>query len=444
MRATPSTTIAALLTLAAVFTIACNSARHLNKGMIGGSGYDAATAIVATEDGGFVLTGNMSSNDGDFRWMQRGKADAFLLRLDSSGRIVWKETYGGYGEDGARSIVPLQAGGYLLGGFAKPANGLPGGVYKGNYDASLIRINPEGKFVGSVLVGGSDTESGNSVTACADGGSILVGATATKDGDFAGHGLDSSNTFLARFDRGGFLKWSKLYGGNGSDGAWRSCATPDNGLVIVGSTASSDGLFPINKGERDVFVFKVDSTGDVLWSRIYGGTKTDVAKDITLLRDGGFAVTGWTHSRNGDLGLAHSDSSDVFVLRLNSDGKMLWSKTIGGLDADNGHSIMQTPDDGFIVVGHTKSQDGDFLAKSIGKFDIFVLKLDLQGNILWVKTYGGTDNDFASSVINTRDGGIALCGTSNSNSGTFRGMNHGDYDIVILKLDADGALLQLR
>jgi hypothetical protein len=139
----------------------CASVQPQLSGLVGGSGSDSPWPVVATADGGFVVAGFTSSNDGDFKGMQRGMGDVFIIKIDSSNTIEWIKTYGMAGVDGCRSIDVVPEGGYTLTGYAMSPDGKPHGVHKGSYDAFVMNVDSRGTFLGSVLLGGTGSESGN-------------------------------------------------------------------------------------------------------------------------------------------------------------------------------------------------------------------------------------------------------------------------------------------
>jgi len=170
-----------------------------------------------------------------------------------------------------------------------------------------------------------------------------------------------------------------------------------------------------------MYVVKLDSEGNVVWTKTIGGSLTDVALSIIQSSDGGYAVAGETSSFG-------AGDSDMYVVKLDSEGNVVWTKTIGGSDFDAAYSIIQSSDGGYAVAGYT-------LSFGAGGFDMYVVKLDSEGNVQWTKTIGGSFYNFAWSIIQSIDGGYAVAGETLS-----FGADHFDYydlDLYVVKMDAN-------
>ncbi|HLA38021.1 MAG TPA: hypothetical protein VJZ02_06120 [Candidatus Brocadiales bacterium] len=206
--------------------------------------------------------------------------------------------------------------------------------------------------------------------------------------------------------------WAATYGGVDSDWAYSVHETNDGGYIMAGATRS------FGAGENDIWVLKLRPDGTVEWQKAYGGIENDWAYSIQQTLDGGYIVAGKTWSF-GD------GASDIWILKLRVDGTVEWQKTYGGVSSDEASSVQQTSDGGYIVAGETKSFGA-------GDYDSWVLKLRPDGTIEWQKTYGGVSSDGASSVQQTSDGGYIVAGRTKS-------FGAGDCDIWVLKLRGDGA-----
>ena len=208
--------------------------------------------------------------------------------------------------------------------------------------------------------------------------------------------------------------WAKSYGGSNFDIAYAIQNTSDGGYIVAGTTNSSGA------GSNDAWVFKLNSTGSIIWQKSYGGPYYDDAASIQQTADGGYIAAGTTYSFGAQTG-------DFWLLRLNSDGSIAWQKTYGGTGDDEAYCVRQTADGGYIVAGTTNSFG------TIG-YDIWLLKLYANGSIAWSKTYGGSYDDKAYSVQQTTDGGYIVAGSTNSFDG-------GSYDHAwLLKLNSTGGI----
>jgi hypothetical protein len=207
------------------------------------------------------------------------------------------------------------------------------------------------------------------------------------------------------------VEWSRVYGGASDDYAYSVQQTADGGYILAGRTIS------FGSGKEDVWVIKLDVNGSLVWQKAYGGPENDHAYSVQQTADGGYILAGRTISFG-------SGKEDVWVIKLDVNGSLVWQKAYGGPQNDHAYSVQQTADGGYILAGRTASFGS-------GNYDILVLKLDLNGNVLWQKTYGGSGEDISRSIQQTADGGYILAGRTAS-------FGSGNYDILILKLDVNG------
>jgi hypothetical protein len=167
----------------------------------------------------------------------------------------------------------------------------------------------------------------------------------------------------------------------------------------------------------DIFLIKTDANGNVQWAKTYGGTSYDWDYSVQQTSDGGYIVAGWTWS----FGAGYDD---IFLIKTDTNGNIIWAKTYGGTGYEKAFSVQQTSDGGYIVAGSTSSF-------GVGGGDLFLIKTDANGNVIWAKTYGGTYDDLAYSVQQTSDGGYIVAGWTNS-------FGAGGVDIFLIKTDANG------
>jgi hypothetical protein len=201
--------------------------------------------------------------------------------------------------------------------------------------------------------------------------------------------------------------WTKTIGGSNYDVAYSIIQSSDGGYIVAGYTGS------FGAGYADIYVVKLDSSGNVLWTKTIGGSSRDEASSIIQSSDGGYVVAGWTSSFG-------AGGYDFYVVKLDSSGNVLWTKTIGGSDNDFAYSIIQSSDGGYVVAGRTESFGAGYV-------DIYVVKLDSSGNVLWTKTIGGSSWDEASSIIQSSDGGYVVAGWTSRYGG-----------IYVVKTDSNG------
>ena len=256
--------------------------------------------------------------------------------------------------------------------------------------------------------GGNKDDFGSSVQQTSDGGYIIVGITES-------FGEGSNDYWLIKTDSNGIKIWDKTYGGENNDDANFGCQTNDGGYIIVGRTNSFDVY------KNDIWLIKTDNLGNMIWDKTFGGNGYETASEVLQTTDNSYVVFGYTDS----FGIGNRD---MWLIKIDSDGNILWNKTYGGSNDDQGYSIKQTIDGGYILAGVT------FTSEYTNKFDIWLIKTDNSGEIIWDKTYGGSEDDNAKSIQQTTDGGYIICGET-----YIDGINK--CDILLLKTDSNGELL---
>jgi len=205
----------------------------------------------------------------------------------------------------------------------------------------------------------------------------------------------------------------KAIGGKNDDEGKSLIQTSDGGYVIAGTTKS------FGAGGDDVYVIKLDANGNLQWTKTIGGPDREEGRSLIQTSDGGYAIAGLTQSFG-------AGKPDVYVVKLDANGNLQWTKTIGGKNWDVGYSLIQTSDGGYAIAGITTSF-------GTGGADVYVVKLDANGNLQWTRTIGGKSDDIGHSLIQTSDGGYAIAGTTES-------FGAGNPNVYVVKLDAKGNL----
>jgi hypothetical protein len=354
----------------------------------GGTYDDRAFSVQQTSDGGYIVAGRTYS-------FGAGNGDAFLLKTDANGNIIWAKTYGGAYDDYALSVQQTSDGGYIVACYTA-SFGVGG-------DVLLIKTDAFGNLQWAKTYGGTGQDGARFVQQTSDGGYIVAGWT----GSFGAGG----DIFLIKTDTSGNIQWSKTYGGTNGDEAYSVQQTSDGGYIVAGYTDS------FGAGSLDIFLIKTDANGDTIWAKTYGGTNYDDAFSVQQTSDGGYIVAGRTWSFG-------AGSLDIFLIKTDANGDTIWAKTYGGTGQDGALSVQQTSDGGYIVAGYTASFGA-------GSFDVFLIKTDANGDTIWDKTYGGTNSDNALHVQRTSDGGYIVAGFTYS-------FGAGSADIFLIKTDANG------
>lgn len=312
-------------------------------------------------------------------------------------QLTFQKTYGGGGDDQGHSIRQTFDGGYILTGYTESY-----GVGGGMYNMYLIKTDVNGDTLWTKTFGGNSYSNGYSVEQTADSGYVIVGNTSI-------FGNGSFDVYLIRTDNNGNMQWSKTYGGTLDDDGNFIQQTSDGGFIITGATTS------FGAGNHDVYLIKTNVNGDLLWTKTFGGTGDDYGFCVRQTFDGGYLVAG-NHSTGG-----------VFLIKTNANGDTLWTKNFVGSGPPHinvGYSLQQTTDNGFIIAGISYGNG----------VDAFLLKIDMDGNIQWSKIFNGSSNDYALSVQQTDDDGYVIGGWSQS-------YPVGSYHSMLIKTDTNGNVI---
>ncbi len=334
--------------------------------------------------------------------------------------VTWINNFGGSDYDFANSIVQLSSGEYVFAGNTRSADGDVPGVRMG-YDAWLTKVDANGKKIWSFTYGDQNDNYATSVEKTPDGGFLMVGYTFFNFQNFA---------WAMKTDANGNKVWQKDMGTSTDAKPMAMVASNDGGYLFVGYTSTGSN--------RDGWIKKIDVNGNQIFSKTLGGTSEDQLTSLIKNSDGSFTMTGFTTSRDGDM-TGNQGSYDGWILKIDASGNKIWSKNYGGSDEDYLNGIIQMADGGYIVAGNTKSKNGD-IPLNKGGLDEWLIKLDASGNKVWSKTYGGANEEYITSIVNTSTGGFITMGYSNSTTGDVTRPNN-NFSGWLLKLDENGTKL---
>lgn len=357
---------------ALVLKMDANGNKQWSK-LLGGAGFDMGNTVIPTTDGGYAIAGYSLSNDGDVSG-SNGGPDAWVIKLDASGNKQWSKLFGGNGSDMAFSIVETADRGFLVASGTVSNDGDVSGNH-GAEDAWLIKLDANGNKQWSKLYGGALGDDFFTMIATPDGGYIIGGSSSSNNGDLTGN-QGEEDAWLLKLDANGNKQWSKLYGGLQRDRVHAIHATTDGGYVIAGAYESKGGDVSGNHGIVDAWVMKVDANGNKQWGKLYGGTEYDEATSILPTADGGYIIAGQSHSNNGDVSGNHG-VSDTWVMKLDTKGNKLWSKLYGGSLGDYALALVAATDGGYVIAGQAYSNNGD-VSGSHGFWEAWVMKIKVQ------------------------------------------------------------------
>lgn len=515
---------------------------------IGGSKDDVAKDIIETPEGEFIFVGETESNDGHID-NNNGAYDCWIVKLGTTGRIRWQKTIGGAKVDFGTSIAYDYSTGnyYILGGTSSSDPLIED--RKGSSDIWLISISKDGEILSNKALGGNNIEEPGKIIVDKKGNILIAATTLSTDGNidelqrydnrdiwiiklspknelgkntymkekglcltksyaggyfFAGvNDLDPNeqNIILSQYDPAGFEMFKKEIKTNGSDTPTSLIKTHDGtgGYYLIGHSNSTDQEFKNNRGGKDVFFMKVTGTGDIIYTKMLGGSNDDFAYDIIKKNKEELVIVGATRSTDKDITHDHYGDKDIWVVDISKTGKIKWEKNYGGFEneiatkailngrkkvaivgysnsadadidlcygnkdgifmilgdtgnieriknyGDTGNDwfndVTQSPDGGYLMVGASKSPKME--AGNNGGADFWVVRTNSNGDLIWEKTYGGSNNEEAKNIIKLSNGEYLVVGTTNSNDGDVKNPK-GKSDGWFIVIDDNGKLLQQK
>jgi hypothetical protein len=342
----------------------------------GGSDDDRIYDAIQTSDGGYIFAGPTSSNDGQVTGNQ-GYQDYWIVKVDSNGNLEWQKSFGGSLWDVPFSIQQTWDGGYIVAGGSTSNDGQITGNH-GGQDFWIIKLDPSGNLIWQNALGGSGQDEAIDIQNTSDSGSIVCGLSHSNDGQVSGnHGLD--DFWVVKLNSSGAIQWQRTYGGSNRDAAYSINQTGDGGYIVAGYTQSFDGQVSGNHGQYDIWVVKTNATGDLEWQQCFGGSGIEVAWEIQKIDDFSYILIGQTDSNNGQVSGNHGNQ-DYWVIRFTNSGDILWKECFGGSGDEDGLSIALTIDGKYILAGQSSSNDGQ-VSGNHGSFDFWVVKLADSGYI---------------------------------------------------------------
>ncbi|OHD55132.1 MAG: hypothetical protein A2Y33_01110 [Spirochaetes bacterium GWF1_51_8] len=358
---------------------------------VGGPQDDRFYAIAQLADGSYVIAGESWSFGN-----KKAKSELILLNLKVSGKTNWVKLTGGPAFEKGMSVTPLKDGGFILGGDTTSYG-------FGHHNLWLTRFDSNSLPVWQNIYKGQLGDTISGVIPLADGG-MAVCATS----DSFGAGLQ--DYWLFRLDANGMTNWQKTFGGRDSDIAGGAAAGRDGSFVIAGNARSFGS---------GIWVIKINPDGTLRWEKYYSGKVTDNANCIAATKDDGFIIAGYTWSFG-------TGRSDMLVIKIDKRGELVWEKCFGGPKNDVAYVVIATADNGCIVAGITESF-------GLGKTDVWILRLSSAGDLVWQKTFGGAGYDYVHGGCASFDKGFALVGSSDS-------FGAGKFDAWVLKLNMNGEI----
>ena len=353
--------------------------------------FDYGRYLIQTNDDGYLVAGNTSLLGDDY-------SNVLMLKVDHTGEQVWRKDYTYSSNDRVNTVIELEDGSLVMAGFSTSNT-------NSSKDLLIMRTDSEGNIEWQSLYGDTRDEIANSISSASDGGFIITGEITNEN-------TGNSSCYLLKVNNNGEFEWDRSFGGSLNDQGFFLISANDGGFVITGVTRSQ------NDSSGDLWLIKVNNTGEILWEKTFGGENFESGRSLQQTSDEGYIIVGQTESfGNGN--------NDAYLLKTDSQGNEIWSRTYGGSGTDQGRYVVETLDQGYIISGYTDSYG------SMGGFNFWLIKTDSNGDLEWQEYYGGSGDDRAFCGIQASDGGYAIVGQSNTGGST-------GVDILLVKTDDIG------
>jgi uncharacterized delta-60 repeat protein len=373
---------------------ACSASACTWERTLGGAAEDKAYAVVAMPDDGLVVAGN-SMSFGNLRY------DAWIARLDRTGETQWTRRIGGPMADHVYALAADAQGGVLAAGDTRSAGA-------GESDVWLVRLDADGEVDWQRVMGGAGNDRARTALALPGGGFVVAG--------FAGVGPGDRDVWIARLTADGVPLWQRSHGGSGNDGAFHLALSADGDLLVAGYWQTGEA-----EGERrgfDLWAARLDLAGELLWQRSFHRGAFDAATGVVPQADGGLTLAGMTQTGGpGEI--------DIWVLRLDAAGDLVWDRQFGGASTDGAWAAIGRPDGGLVISAATAS-------RGAGSTDAWMMALDAEGEIAWERTIGGELWDRPTAMAAAAGNQELLVAGYTTTTGA------GFEDFWVLRLDGEG------
>lgn len=403
----------------------------------GGSYNEYPGMISIKNNGQIIIVGSEESNNGDIsnHIGTVGAGNVWLITLDSTGVLQSEISKGGTTTERGKYIFLKTDSSLIVGGGARSLDGDVVGLHPRTGtpniptdDYWLFEMNSIGGIVWQRCYGGGNEDYLGGITSTFDNGYLMTGTTLSSDGDVSCQYYDE--IWVVKTDSVGNIEWTHCYGGIYGGNGVSCCQLTDSSYLITGY---SEANFTNAHGASDVVVSKIDVTGNVLWTKCYGGSGLDNAAKI-LPSGLNFYVIANTNSIDGDV-TGYMGYGDIWMFKCDSAGNILWQNCYGGSGIDWSYGGSITSDGGLIFTGYSTSNDSVFVISNHGQFDAWAAKVDSMGNLEWGKSIGGSLDEEGKDIKEIDINHYLLTGSTQSSDGDMPANNHGNKDIWIAKLE---------
>jgi len=344
------------------------------------------------------FTANNDLLIGGDKYTETTKRDFYLMRLNTEREIIWENTYGGSGSDCLTSVAELENGDFLIGGLSESTDGdLESN--NGKFDFWLTRIDSNGKILWSQTYGGEGYDYLHSINKISENEFILAGYSDSYLNVAGFYGDDDYR--VIKVDGSGNILWEKSYGGSKEDRLLSSVLSKDNGIILFGSSFSTDGDISENIGISDFWVVKIDTDGEIIWEKNFGGSSGEISRKIIKVDDDYLAV-GSTYSNDLDVTINNSLDSfrDMWAIKFDEDGNLIWDASFGTEGNDWPHAIVQLDDNSYIIGGHEHAVEDFVITKFRSGSDVTHVSGIENETIIDFQVFPNPSKDFIKIISN--------------------------------------------
>jgi hypothetical protein len=402
-----------------------------------------------TADYGFILAGSSNSGKtGNKTEDNRGDLDYWLWKMDEKGEMEWQKAIGGGGQDLLCTVKITNDGGFILGGTSNSdKSGDKKEDSRGGNDFWVVKLDAGGGEQWQKTFGGTDSDELTCIVQSKDGGYLLGGNSSSspidsKTGEPLGEKKEKTrgnkDYWIIKIDSEGNIEWQKTYGGSYAESLKSMAATKDGGYIIGGNSNSpaSGDKQTAGFGANDMWILKLKDTGDVEWQQSFGGEQDDQLYEIIATNDGNFLAAG--HSNSGATGNRRTSSrkgSDFWLVKLDQSGESLWQESYDIGQNDIVTSVVENKDGSLLIGGFAKTEKIDEKTSDKKEINDFIgLKVNQKGEELWRRTVGSGGEDVLRKLIETRDGAYLMAGTTKGGKSRDKNSSKGKYDFWVVKL----------
>jgi uncharacterized repeat protein (TIGR01451 family) len=428
----------------------CQSQGIVWQKPIGGSSSESADILIHSRDSTFLMITSSFSTNGEVGG-NYGATDIWVVNYNRSGTILWTRRLGSSSFEFPYDAFQKNNGQYIIGGQAGSGNNFDVSGNHGFTDMWVINLAENGNTRWAKCFGGSSFDDLKRIIPTDDGGYIIVGSTQSTDFDATGnHGLYDLLTI--KIDSLGGIQWRNILGGDNDDRVIDATKAADGSIYMVAKTYSNNtGNITNYKGDGDIWVVKLNSSGVLQWQKTLGGSSDESPVRLRITNDNNLLILSTSSSNDGDVTGNHG-SSDLWLTKLNTTGNIIWQKSFGGTNGEIADQIIEESDGSLVLLGAAYSNNGN-LTGNFGRTDIWVVKTTVDGNLQWQKNYGGSGWDGSVQVQKklNHTGYYIIGYTDSHNDGNVFGFhmpqNPADtliHDGWFLDLDASGNLITQR